>query len=73
MTTQQQPVAQGLRIGAEEVKSRLQSGEAMTILDVRNDRPWQASPVKIRGAVRIEPGQWHIDPSWSKGQLTVVY
>jgi hypothetical protein len=43
------------------------------MLDVRNDRAWEATTVKVVGAVRIRPADWHIDPSWPIGQLTVVY
>ena len=43
------------------------------MLDVRNDKAWEATPVKIPGAIRIRPADWHIDGSWPKGQLTVVY
>jgi hypothetical protein len=73
MTARQETVAEGLRIGVHEVKARLQSGVSVTMLDVRNDRAWEATPVKIPGACRIRPADWHIDPSWPKAQLTVVY
>jgi hypothetical protein len=45
----------------------------VTVLDVRNDEPWGASPVEIAGAIRVRPADWHIEPSWPKGRLTVVY
>jgi len=64
---------QSLRIGAEELRTRLESGEAATLLDVRNDKPWETSQVKIVGAIRVRPAEWHIDPSWPKDRLTVVY
>jgi hypothetical protein len=73
MTARQETVAEGLRIDVGEVKARLQSGVPVTMLDVRNDKAWEATPVKIPGAVRIRPAEWNIDPSWPKGQLTVVY
>jgi hypothetical protein len=73
MTARQESVAEELRIGADEVKARLQSGAPVTMLDVRNDKAWEANPVKIPGAFRIRPSDWHIDASWPKGQLTVVY
>lgn len=59
-----------VRIGVEEFKRRLEAGEPVTVLDARNKGPWQSSPVKVKGAVR-----WtgHIDPSWPKDRLTVVY
>lgn len=73
MTAYQKPVAEKLRIGADEVKSRLQSGEPITLLDVRNDKAWEAIPVKISQAIRIRPADWHMDGSWPKDQLMVVY
>jgi hypothetical protein len=73
MTTRQESVAEGLRIGAYEVKARLRSGVPVTMLDVRNDGPWEESPVRIAGAVHARPADWHIDPSWPKDRLTVVY
>jgi hypothetical protein len=73
MTVRQESVAKELRIGADEVKARLKAGVPVTMLDVRNDKAWEATPVKIPGAIRIRPADWHIDASWPKGQLTVVY
>lgn len=73
MAEQQEQVAEEVRIGADEVKARLLSGEPITMLDVRNDRAWGSSPVKVPGAIRVRPADWHIDPSWPKGRLTVVY
>jgi hypothetical protein len=73
MTARQESVTDELRIGADEVKARIQSGVPVTMLDVRNDRPWEESPVTIAGAVRVRPADWHIDPSWPKDRLTVVY
>lgn len=73
MTALQGPVADELRIGADEVKARIQSGVPVTVLDVRNDGPWGVSPVRIAGAIRVRPADWHIDPTWPKDRLTVVY
>ena len=73
MTARQEPVTEESRISADDVKARLQSGVPVTMLDVRNDKAWEATPIKIPGAIRIRPADWHIDGSWPKGQLTVVY
>jgi hypothetical protein len=51
----------------------LKSGDAATILDVRNPKAWDASNVKIRGAVRIDPEHFVADPGWPRDRLTVVY
>jgi hypothetical protein len=73
VTTHREPVAEELRIGADDVKARLESGKPITILDVRNDKAWDASPIKIHGAIRILAADFAIDPSWPKGQPAVVY
>ncbi len=73
MTVRQEPVAEDLRIGADEVKARVRSGVPVTVLDVRNDEPREATPIRIAGAVRVRPADWHIDPSWPKDRLTVAY
>lgn len=64
---------QSLRISAEELRTRLGSGESATLLDVRNDKPWTTSPIEIAGAIRVRPADWHIDLAWPKDRLTVVY
>lgn len=73
MSTSTSASEQSLRISAEELRTRLESGEAATLLDVRNNKPWETSPVKIAGAIRVRPADWHIDASWPKDRLTVVY
>lgn len=73
MTERQESVAKELRIGADEVKARLQAGAPVTMLDVRNDKAWEANPIKIPEAIRVRPADWHVDASWPKGRLTVVY
>ena len=73
MSTPTHASEQSLRISPEELRTRLESGEAATLLDVRNDKPWEKSSVKIAGAIRVRPADWHIDPAWPKDRLTVVY
>ena len=73
MSPPQASAGEDLLIGAEEVKARLQGGVPMTVLDARNARAWESSPIKVQGAIRISPAGWHIDPSWPKERLTVVY
>ncbi len=41
------------RIDAAEVKKRLEQGEPVFIIDTRSPHDWEASDVKIPGAVRI--------------------
>ena len=73
MPTRQESVAEELRIGADEAKDRLQSSVQVTFLDVRNDKVWDTSANKIRGAIRVRMADWHIDPAWPKDRLTVAY
>jgi hypothetical protein len=73
MASSSQTATHSLRIDAEDFKRRSESGEAATILDVRNPKVWSASNVKVRGAVRFDPHNLQIDPGWPKDQLTVVY
>ncbi len=73
MNTPQSSDVQKLRIRVEDIKPRLLSDEPSTVLDVRNQQAWESSPVKIRGATRIQCADWHTDPSWQKDRLMVVY
>jgi rhodanese-related sulfurtransferase len=73
MSTPSRASEQSLRIDAQELRTHLESGEAATLLDVRNDKPWESSSIKMAGAIRVRPADWHIDPSWPKDRLTVVY
>jgi rhodanese-related sulfurtransferase len=41
------------RITIDEVKQRMDAGEAIVFIDTRNSRDWNASDVKIPGALRI--------------------
>ena len=73
MSTPIQTSGQSLRIDPEGFKVRMESGEPVTVLDARGHQVWEASPDKIRGAIRINPAHFQIDPSWPRDQLTVVY
>ena len=42
-----------LRISANELKQRIQTGEAFTILDARNPQAWGEAQDKARGALRM--------------------
>ncbi len=68
-----QPTRQALRIGPRELKTRLEAGEPMTILDARNRSDWEPSPIKIRGALRFHSSYFQNPPAWPHEQLTVVY
>ena len=73
MSSAGQTATTDVRISASELKLRLESGEPITIVDVRNDHAWEASRIKIRGAARVRPAEWRIDPSWPKDRLTALY
>lgn len=64
---------ENVRINADDLKARLEAGEPVTILDVRGTRPWEESDIKIRSAIRVDPYQFRVDPSWPKDRLTVTY
>lgn len=59
-----------VHIGVEDFKQRFEAAEPLTVLDARNREPWEASTMKVKGAMRWT-GQ--IDPSWPTDRLTVVY
>lgn len=61
------------RMEPQELKTRLQSGEEITLLDVRSDQAWNGSDSKIHGAIRLDPNHWRPDPSWPHDRLTVTY
>ncbi|MBI5287241.1 MAG: hypothetical protein HY878_06590 [Deltaproteobacteria bacterium] len=44
------------RITREELKAKMDRGEGIIILDVRVSADYMESKVKIKGAVRIDPG-----------------
>jgi rhodanese-related sulfurtransferase len=46
-------LAELTRINAEEVKRRMDSGEAIVFIDTRNPQAWNESAVKLPGALRI--------------------
>jgi len=62
-----------LRIDADDLKARLESGESTLVLDARGQTAWQSSPWKVRGAVRVDEENFKVDPAWSPDQFTLVY
>ncbi len=46
-------MADSIRISKEEVKQRMDSGEEIIFLDIRNPGPWERSGHKIKGAIRM--------------------
>lgn len=42
-----------VRMSKEDVKRRMDSGEEIVFLDVRNPGPWEQAARKIKGATRI--------------------
>ncbi len=42
-----------IRITKEEVKRRIETGEDVVFLDIRNPRPWERAEHKIKGAIRL--------------------
>jgi hypothetical protein len=73
MAQSRSTVGRKLRIFREDVKARLVGGEALTVLDVRGEKAWESSGEKIRGAIRVSPEHFRVDPAWPKDRLTVAY
>jgi hypothetical protein len=69
----EQAPARSLRIRPEEVLARLAAGEPARFLDARSEKAWNASAVKLPGAVRVRPLLLAVDPAWDRAHLTVVY
>jgi rhodanese-related sulfurtransferase len=61
------------RIDAADLKARMEASEPVTVIDVRGKEPWESSDIKVRGAIRVDPYHFRIDPSWPKDRLTVLY
>lgn len=73
MTELEPGVSQPIRISAEEVAARQEAGQPMTVLDARSRQAWSESRLRVCGDLRVDREHLHIDPSWPKDQLTVVY
>jgi hypothetical protein len=62
------------RISVEEVKERLDSGEAITFVDSRSAGAWAGAVAKIPGAIRVPPNDIPDDISdIPRGNPVVVY
>jgi hypothetical protein len=65
--------SQPYRISAEEIVAHMDAGQPMTVLDARSSKAWSDSRLKVCGDIRIDRDHLHIDPTWPKHRLTVVY
>ena len=45
------------KITPEEVKRRMEAGEPLAFVDVRNPKAWDSSDAKLPGAVRVPPAE----------------
>ena len=63
-----------LRISANELKQRMQAGEAFTILDARNPNAWGEAQDKARGAMRmsVDAGEQELN-KLPRGKPIVTY
>lgn len=43
------------RMAIEELKAKMDKGESVAVVDVRSKKSYEASDVKIKGAIRIAP------------------
>jgi hypothetical protein len=73
MTPSQSGATQLIRISAEDVMAQMATGRPVIVLDTRAPHIWSESRLKVRGAIRIDRDHLHIDSSWPKDRLTVVY
>jgi rhodanese-related sulfurtransferase len=60
-------------LSAGELKQLLESGEPVTLLDVRGEKARRASGLQIPGSIRVPLSRWRIDESWPSDRLAVVY
>lgn len=51
------------RVTVEEVKERMDRGEAFTFIDIRNPKAWAEADTKLPGAIRIpaDEAEQHLD------------
>jgi adenylyltransferase/sulfurtransferase len=71
---QEEVMAEGPKITAEELKRKMQAGEDFTVLDVRNPHAWAESDVKARGAIRVPLDSFEqLLPRIPKGKPIVTY
>jgi rhodanese-related sulfurtransferase len=47
------PATTDVRVSVDEVRQRLDHGEPLVFLDVRNPQAWASSDVKLPGAIRM--------------------
>jgi rhodanese-related sulfurtransferase len=45
------------KLTPDQVKAKLDAGEPVTFLDDRSPKAWDASDVKLPGALRVPPGE----------------
>src|SRR3954465_10696247 len=45
------------KLAPDQVKAKLDAGEPVTFLDDRSPGAWEASDVKLPGALRVPPGE----------------
>lgn len=65
------------RVTVDELKTMIDKGEAVTILDVRQPEAYTSSNMKIKGARYIDPGNEaairELSKSWDKSRNVVAY
>jgi hypothetical protein len=61
------------RMDAVTLKSRVEAGDPVTILDARAGKAYRTAREKIRGDIRVDPDNFEIDPAWDRDRVTVVY
>lgn len=50
------------KVSIHEVKARVDRGDPLVIIDSRNNKEWDESPMKIPGAIRVPADE--VDRLW---------
>ena len=67
-------MADARRMSVKELRRRMDAGENIAILDVRNPQAWEQSPTKIPGAIRVPIDHWEENlPQIPKERTVVSY
>lgn len=62
-----------LTLGADECRVQWQTTDSLLVLDVRKVADWNASPLQIQGAHRLDPDDLPRELTWPKGKFIMLY
>lgn len=61
------------KMDKQELRNKLETGEAIVIVDARSEEDWQKSDVKLPGAIRISPDNVNHVTNVGDANAIVVY